>query len=87
MESLSCGTPVVAFHSGGIPEMVDHMQNGYLAEYKNTDSLLKGILWIKGQSKEGLARSARQKVMENYHPEKISNAYKEVYLSLISKSS
>jgi glycosyltransferase involved in cell wall biosynthesis len=83
MESLSCGTPVVAFNSGGIPEMIDHMQNGYLAEYKNTDELVKGILWIKGQAREELASSSRNKVLNNYHPEKISNAYKKLYLSLI----
>jgi glycosyltransferase involved in cell wall biosynthesis len=83
MESLSCGTPVVAFNTGGIPEMIDHMQNGYLAEYKNMDDLVRGILWIKGHSIEELAKSSRNKVLNNYHPEKISNAYKKLYLSLL----
>jgi glycosyltransferase involved in cell wall biosynthesis len=86
MESLACGTPVVAFNSGGIPEMIDHMLNGFLAEYKNTDDLLKGILWVKSQPGEDLAKSARQKVLDNYEPEKISNAYKEIYLSLLNKN-
>lgn len=83
MESLACGTPVVAFNSGGIPEMIDHLQNGYLAEYKNTDDLVNGILWIKRQSFEKLAIASRNKVLANYHPEKIANAYKELYLSVI----
>ncbi len=87
MESLACGTPVVAFNSGGIPEMIDHKQNGYLAEYRNPDDLLKGILWVKNQSGEVLSKSARQKVLDNYHPEKVSNAYREVYLSLLNKKS
>ena len=86
MESLSCGTPVVAFNSGGIPEMIDHKLNGYLAESMNTEQLLKGILWVKSEPADRLAKSARQKVLDNYHPEKISNAYKEVYLSLINKA-
>lgn len=43
MESLSCGTPVVGFNIGGIPDMIDHEKNGYLAEYKNTNELVKGI--------------------------------------------
>ncbi|HMX39038.1 MAG TPA: glycosyltransferase, partial [Saprospiraceae bacterium] len=29
MESLACGTPVVGFRTGGIPEMVGHLQEGY----------------------------------------------------------
>lgn len=43
LESLSCGTPVAAFNVGGIPELIKHRLNGYLAEYKNDDDLAKGI--------------------------------------------
>nr|MBI1231315.1 glycosyltransferase [Cytophagales bacterium] len=43
IESLSCGTPVVGFKTGGIPEMIDHKKNGYLAEYKNADDFCEGI--------------------------------------------
>src|SRR6202012_4330508 len=43
MEALACGTPVVAFNTGGIPEMVDHLQNGYLAEFKSSMDMAKGL--------------------------------------------
>ncbi|RMF39967.1 MAG: glycosyltransferase [Anaerolineae bacterium] len=43
LESLACGTPVVAFNTGGIPEMVRHMETGYLAHYKDTYDLCRGI--------------------------------------------
>ena len=82
MESLACGTPVVAFNSGGIPEMINHLQNGYLAEFMNTDDLVKGILWIKNHQGEDLSNSSRNKVLTNYHPEIISAAYTKLYLSL-----
>ncbi|NIV31319.1 MAG: glycosyltransferase, partial [Anaerolineae bacterium] len=35
VESLASGTPVVAFDTGGIPEMVTHLHTGYLARYKD----------------------------------------------------
>ncbi|MEX2411860.1 MAG: glycosyltransferase, partial [Candidatus Paceibacterota bacterium] len=35
LEAMSCGTPVVAFNIGGVPDMVDHKENGYLAESFN----------------------------------------------------
>ena len=43
LESLSCGTPVVAFNTGGIPEMIAHKSNGYLAKYKDAADLAAGI--------------------------------------------
>jgi len=35
MESLACGTPVLAFKTGGIPEMIEHKKTGYLADYND----------------------------------------------------
>ncbi len=43
MESLCCGTPVVGFEVGGIPDMISHKENGYLARYKDADDLADGI--------------------------------------------
>ncbi len=43
MEALSCGTPVVGFNVGGIPDMVKHKENGYLANYKDAEDLTNGI--------------------------------------------
>jgi glycosyltransferase involved in cell wall biosynthesis len=42
-ESLSCGTPVVGFDVGGIPDMIKHKENGYIARYKNADDIAQGI--------------------------------------------
>ena len=46
MESMACGTPCVGFETGGIPEMIDHLKNGYVAKYKDTNDLAVGIKWI-----------------------------------------
>ena len=35
IEAMACGTPVLAFKTGGIPEMIEHKVNGYLADYKS----------------------------------------------------
>ena len=54
LESLSCGTPVVGFDVGGIPDMIKHKENGYLAKYRDAEDLANGIKFclknnIKGQ--------------------------------------
>ena len=46
MEALACGTPCVAFNIGGISDLVDHLENGYLAQPHNPEDLVKGILWL-----------------------------------------
>ena len=43
MESLYCGTPVVAFDVGGIPDMIKHKENGYIAKYKDANDVCEGI--------------------------------------------
>jgi glycosyltransferase involved in cell wall biosynthesis len=45
LESLHCGTPVVAFDIGGMPDMINHKENGYLANFKDSNDLAKGIVW------------------------------------------
>jgi glycosyltransferase involved in cell wall biosynthesis len=50
LESLSCNTPVVGFNIGGIPDMVNE-NTGYLAEYKNSRDLVKGIALLLHEGK------------------------------------
>jgi glycosyltransferase involved in cell wall biosynthesis len=45
-ESLSCGTPVVAFNHTGNIDIVDHKINGYLANNNDITDFYNGILWV-----------------------------------------
>jgi glycosyltransferase involved in cell wall biosynthesis len=44
LESVACGTPVVAFSVGGVPDVVRHGVTGYLAEPENSTDLCNGII-------------------------------------------
>ncbi|MES2808430.1 MAG: glycosyltransferase family 4 protein [Bacteroidota bacterium] len=82
MESLSCGTPVVAFDTGGIPEMVDHQQNGYLAKFKDPGDMAQGLYEILSADKQ-LSINARQKVLNNYTNQLVADQYINLYKSVL----
>lgn len=46
VEAMSCGVPCVGFDIGGIPDLIKHEITGYLAKYKKSSDLTKGIEWI-----------------------------------------
>jgi glycosyltransferase involved in cell wall biosynthesis len=46
IEALACGTPIVSFDVGGVPDMVRHLETGYLARYKDASDMTRGILTL-----------------------------------------
>jgi len=63
-ESLSCETPVVAFATGGIVDIIDHKENGYLAEYRSVEDLAKGINWVLQNNPNNiLGKNGRNKMI------------------------
>lgn len=84
MESLSCGTPVVAFTTGGIPDMVQHQYNGYLAEYRSSGDLAAGIKWVFDHpERDVLRKNSRKSVEDNFSGDLIAKHHIELYESLI----
>lgn len=80
MEAMACGVPSVGFKVGGIPEMIDHQKNGYLAKYKDVDDLAAGIHWVLAEAdKEAVSRQCLQKVHANYSQRSVAMKYIEVY--------
>ena len=80
MEAMACGVPCVGFNIGGIPEMIDHLHNGYVAEYKSATDFANGIYWTLTEGEyEMLSEAANRKVVSNYSEGTISKKYIEVY--------
>ena len=84
MEAMACGTPCVGFNTGGIPEMIDHKINGYVAKYMDTEDLANGIHWVlEDTDYTMLSQNARKKVEKNYSESVIANLYKGLYQQLL----
>lgn len=85
MEAMACGIPVVAFNTGGIPQMIDHQKNGYLAELGSAQDIADGIAKILHVADAvELAGNARQKVLGNYTNSKVAKQYIDLYRSVLS---
>jgi glycosyltransferase involved in cell wall biosynthesis len=85
MESLACATPVVAFKTGGIPDMVKHLENGYLAKYENATDLADGIEWLfLHEDREAIQKEARRTILNHFAPAVIATKHEELYLDLLN---
>ena len=86
MEAMACGTPCVGFQTGGIPEMIDHLQNGYVARYKDAEDLAQGIIWVLDHPHpQQLSEACVEKVKTHYSEEVIARKYIDLYRTLMDK--
>jgi len=87
IESLSCGTPVVAFNTGGMPDMIEHLENGYLAELKSSNDLAAGMVTLLSDTKELLKmkEKCRDTALEKFNEETIANQYSAYYKELLAE--
>ena len=80
MEAMACGVPCVGFNVGGIPEMIDHLHNGYVAQYQSAEDFANGIYWTLTESEYPmLSEQAHRKVVSSYSERKIAKKYIDVY--------
>ncbi|WP_276345765.1 glycosyltransferase [Daejeonella sp. JGW-45] len=87
MESLACGTPVVGFTTGGIPDMVQHLHNGYLAEYRSATDLASGIRWVFDHpDKATLRANSRKFIEDNFSEKQVADRHIELYNSLVREN-
>lgn len=86
MESLACGTPVVGFAVGGIPDMVEHKINGMLATPHDPKELAEDIAYVleDAERREAMGRAARRKVEEKYAYPVVAKQYISLYEQLLA---
>ena len=80
MEAMACGVPCIGFNVGGIPEEIDHRKNGYVAAYRDSEDLARGIRWVLCEAdRQQLSAQAVRKVAHNYSQSSVALQYVEVY--------
>ncbi len=80
-EAMMCGTPVVAFDAGGATDLIESGQNGYIAKYKDSKDLARGIIHvIDGITSNNMREKARIAAINNNTQRHIA----EEYLNLLT---
>lgn len=77
IESLTCGTPVVALPTGGLPEMIDDSINGALAANASSAGLAEAI--SRAERLHFDRQSIRRNALDTYDPAKVATQYLAVY--------
>lgn len=81
-ESLSCGTPVIAFKRGSAPEIIEDGKTGFIVEEKDgIDGIVEAVRKIDRIDRF----SCRQKVEAQFTLEKMVDRYENIYNSVINK--
>jgi glycosyltransferase involved in cell wall biosynthesis len=84
LEAGSCALPCVSFRNTGVEDVINHNNDGYLADYLNIESLTRGINLLNKESIHSkMSKNIREKIVKEFSYENISKKYKDIYETLI----
>jgi glycosyltransferase involved in cell wall biosynthesis len=87
LEAQACGTPVVAFDIGGLPDIVTHRKTGWLAKPFDTSDLANGIVWLLEDATRlaAISIAARQQTMERFSESVVAAQYARLYCEVLGQ--
>lgn len=86
IEAMACGTPVIAFKRGSVPEIIKDGETGFICPPDDPGCMVKAIKKINEMPKkeyQAMRRNCRKHVEENFTIEKMVDGYEEVYQKVI----
>lgn len=88
-EAQTCGCPVVAFNTCGLPSVLVHQETGYLATPFEVEDLARGIAWILTDPNHHaqLSQKARERAIRLWSPEVVVKQYIDIYSQVMASYS
>jgi glycosyltransferase involved in cell wall biosynthesis len=80
VEAMACGTPVIAFNRGSVPEVVKDKKTGFVVN--NINEAVKAVKKIDQIKRE----DCRKWVEEKFTVERMVDEYEKVYYEVLKKS-
>jgi glycosyltransferase involved in cell wall biosynthesis len=86
-EAMLCGTPVVAFDTGGAPDLIKTMETGYLAKFKDAEDLAVGMDRVLSSERLSvLGEEARKVAVEKHDISIVAQKYTELFQTITDAS-
>lgn len=88
LEAMSCGVPVVASRVGGLPEVVDHGEAGFLCELGDVQAMAEASLSVLSDDVrwKQVSAAARAIAVERFSAERVVPVYEDFYREVIEGS-
>lgn len=89
VEAMLCGTPVVAFDSGGLRDVVQHERTGLLVPEGDVDALAAALRGLLGADAAGrraeMGEAARLYALATFAPEAAARRYATIYRDVLQR--
>ena len=81
IEAQACGFPVVAFKSGGVPEVLRNGETGFLVEDRNVQEMVRKVELLYNDTAlyEAMSLKARKHVSLNFDNDKLIRKFIDLY--------
>ncbi|MEI7811727.1 MAG: N-acetyl-alpha-D-glucosaminyl L-malate synthase BshA [Ignavibacteria bacterium] len=86
LEAMSCGLPVISTSVGGLPELINHNETGFIAEIGDIDRMAKYAVDLLTNEKKytEFSKNSRNRAVDVFDLKKIVPRYEQFYLDVLN---
>lgn len=86
IEAMACGTPVIAFNRGSVPEVIKDGETGFIVKNeREMVATIKKIYAMPEDEYRAMRRACREHVEQNFSLERMVENYESLYYNILSK--